>query len=196
MSKDTPELQALIRAAQKGDENAFEALLTRYELTVYRIVYAILGNGTDAEDVTQEIFIKLWRTLPRYHYGASFSTYLTRIAHNAAYDYLRANRRRAQTDPLYHTGADGEQEVLPLPDPDPQSDPMTWYLSREAAAQLRDAIDRLPPDMREILVLRLYCSYSYEQIATLLSLSEGTVKSRLHRAKKILQKLLQNGNFF
>ena len=196
MSKDTPELQALIRAAQKGDENAFEALLTQHERTVYRIVYAILGNGTDAEDVTQEVFIKLWRTLPRYRFDASFSTYLTRIAHNAAYDHLRANRRHAQIEPLIRVDADGEEEPLPLADPDPQGDPAAWYLSREAAAQLRDAIDRLPPDMREILVLRLHCAYSYEQIATLLAISEGTVKSRLHRAKKMLQKILKNGNLF
>ncbi len=195
MSEDIHELQALIQSAQQGSETAFEALLTRYETTVFRYVYTILGNRADAEDVTQEVFIKLWRTLPRYRFHASFSTYLTRIARNAAHDFLRAHRKDRHIISLYAEDDDGEEQALLLPDPDPASDPVSWYLTEENVARLHDAMLQLPDEMREVLMLRAGHGHSYEEIAAMLSISEGTVKSRLHRAKKYLRKILENGNF-
>ncbi|MBQ7338497.1 MAG: RNA polymerase sigma factor [Clostridia bacterium] len=197
MSEDALELQMLIQAAQRGDEHAFETLLSRFESPIFRCVYAILGNRTDAEDVTQEVFIKLWRTLPHYRFQSAFLTYLTKIAHNTAMDFLRANkRRREMTTSLYITEDNGEQTPLPIADPDRQSDPVQGYLDAEKSAMLHDALLQLPPDARELITLRAVCGHSYREIAAILSLTEGTVKSRLHRAKKILIKILEHGNFF
>ena len=195
MSEDALELQMLIRAAQKGDELAFEALLTRFEEPIYRYVYAILGNRADAEDVTQEVFIKLWSTLPRYRFASSFYTYLTKIAHHAAHDCLRARSRRSRVLSL-DTQNDPDLEPQPIADCDPQHDPVQAYLSVEKSEMLQKALFSLPDDMREIITLRAIAGHDYAEIAAILAIPEGTVKSRLHRAKNFLIKLLESGNFF
>ena len=186
----------LIHAAQKGDESAFETLLTRFEKPIFRYVYAILGNRADAEDVTQEVFIKLWRTLPRYRFASSFSTYLTQIAHNAALDHLRARTHRPAPLSLDAPLCDEDEQAPVLPDPDPQSDPAQAYLDAERCRMLQQALLQLPAPMRQIVTLRTQNGLSYDQIAAVLGISPGTVKSRLHRAKNFLIKLLENGNFF
>ena len=195
MSEDALELQMLIRAAQKGDEQAFEVLLGRFQTPIYRYVFAILGNRTDAEDVTQEVFIKLWRTLPRYRFDASFSTYLTKIAHHAAHDALRTRARRSRVSSL-DTPDDPDAEPLPIPDTDVQNDPVEAYLSQEKSEMLQRALLSLPDDMREIITLRAVQGLDYAQMAAVLSLPEGTIKSRLHRARNFLIKMLESGNFF
>ena len=196
MSEDVLELQMLIRAAQKGDENAFEALLTRYQTPVFRCVYAMLGNRADAEDVTQEVFIKLWRTLPRYRFESAFLTYLLQIAKNAARDYLRAAKRRISAVELTVQGDDGEMDELPLADTAPESRPDGAYLAAEKQEMLHRALLALDLPLRQVIVLRAQEGMSYREIAHVLDLSEGTVKSRLNRAKNKLIKILENGNFF
>ena len=195
MSEDALDLQMLIRAAQRGDEDAFETLLSRFETPIYRYVYTILGNSTDAEDVTQEVFIKLWRTLPRYRFGASFYTYLTKIARNAAHDCLRSRAKRARVLSL-DAADDPDDEPPPLSDTDPQNDPAKAYLNAEKSEMLQKALLSLPEDMREIITLRAIGGHDYTEIAAILSIPEGTVKSRLHRARNFLIKVLESGNFF
>ncbi len=196
MSEDALELQMLIRAAQRGDESAFETLLTRFETYVFRCVYALLGNRADAEDVTQQVFIKLWRTLPRYRFDATFSTYLTKMAHNAARDHLRHEKHRSRMLSPGAADEDGEDYSLPIADGSQENDPVQSYLSKERLQILQDAIEQLPPQLREIVVLRTQYAHSYAALSDILGLPQGTVKSRLYRAKNILLKFLENGNFF
>ena len=197
MSEDALELQMLIRAAQRGDESAFETLLTRFEKFIYRCVYALLGNHADAEDVTQEVFIKLWHTLPRYRFDATFSTYLTKMARNAALDHLRREKGRShRTLPLTSVDPDKEEYSLPLAQHDPDTDPVQSYLAKEKSQMLQTAMEQLPAKMREIIVLRTQYGHSYAALSEILGVSQGTVKSRLYRAKNLLIKILEHGNFF
>lgn len=195
MSENVLELQMLIRAAQRGDESAFETLLSRFETPIYRYVYSILGNRTDAEDVTQEVFIKLWRTLPRYRFDASFYTYLTKMARNAAHDCLRSRAKHARVLSL-DSADDPDSDPLPMPDTDPQNHPAQAYLDAEKSEMLQKALLSLPEDMREIVTLRAIGCHDYTEIAAILSIPQGTVKSRLHRARNFLIKILESGNFF
>lgn len=196
MSEDALELQMLIHAAMRGDEAAFEQLVIRYQADVYRCAFALVGNRADAEDVTQEVFLKLWQTLPRYRFAASFRTYLTRITQNAARDLLRRERRhRRMLTPLYVTDETGEHP-LPIADPDAQADPLQGLLSRERRQLLLDAIEALPTPLREVLVLRAQAGCSYDEIARTLSVPCGSVKSRLHRAKAQLLTELEQRGFF
>ena len=195
MSEDVLELQMLIRAAQRGDESAFETLLSRFETPIYRYVYSILGNRTDAEYVTQEVFIKLWRTLPRYSFDASFYTYLTKMARNAAHDCLRSRAKHARVLSL-DSADDPDSDPLPMPDTDPQNHPAQAYLDAEKSEMLQKALLSLPEDMREIVTLRAIGGHDYTEIAAILSIPQGTVKSRLHRARNFLIKILESGNFF
>ena len=119
MSEDALELQLLIQKAQKGDEAAFEVLLSRYESVVFRFVYSLLRDHEDARDVTQEVFIKLWQTLPRYRFESTFTTYLMTVSRNAALDFLRKNQKHRQnTVSLTQTDSDGEEIVSEIADPD------------------------------------------------------------------------------
>jgi RNA polymerase sigma-70 factor (ECF subfamily) len=190
------DLQLLIRAAQKGDERAFEALLTQFNAVVYRCVYALLGNAADAEDVTQEVFIRLWRTLPRYRFEASFHTYLSRMARNAAMDHLRREKRRPDRPRALPVDTQADEIAPPVADPSPENNPVANYLSQEKLQILYAALAALPVEMREIVVLHSQMGHSYEEISKIMVLPIGTVRSRLHRAKKLLLKFLENGNFF
>lgn len=197
MSDDVLELQMLIQKAQRGDEAAFEMLLTRYEAVVFRFVYTIVRDREDARDVTQEIFIKLWQTLPRYRFESAFTTYLMTVSRNAALDFLRKQRRhRENVISLTQSDADGEQADLTLPDSDENADPVRSYLLKEQAQMLEKALLELPEQAREIIMLRTASGMSYDEIAQTLGIEIGTVKSRLNRAKNQLIKLLEQWNFF
>ena len=197
MSDDVLELQMLIQKAQRGDEAAFEMLLTRYEAVVFRFVYTIVRDREDARDVTQEIFIKLWQTLPRYRFESAFTTYLMTVSRNAALDFLRKQRRhRENVISLTQSDADGEQADLTLPDSDENADPVRSYLLKEQAQLLEKALLELPEQAREIIMLRTASGMSYDEIAQTLGIEIGTVKSRLNRAKNQLIKLLEQWNFF
>ena len=197
MSEDVLELQLLIQKAQKGDEAAFEVLLSRYESVIFRLVYSMLRDREDAQDVTQEVFIKLWQTLPKYRFESTFLTYLTAMARNAALDFLRKTRQQRQsTVSLTQTDEDGELVELTVADPDRENDPVQSVLRAEQAAMVQRALLELPAQAREIIALRTVSGLSYERIAEVLGLEIGTVKSRLNRAKISLIKILEQWNFF
>ena len=197
MSEDILELQLLIQKAQRGDESAFEVLLSRYESLIFRLVYSMLRDREDARDVTQEVFIKLWQTLPKYRFESTFLTYLTAMARNAALDFLRKTRQQRQsTVSLTQTDEDGELVELTVADPDRENDPVHSVLRAEQAAMVQRALLELPVQAREIIALRTVSGLSYEKIAEVLGLEIGTVKSRLNRAKISLIKILEQWNFF
>ena len=142
--------------------------------------------------MTQESFLKAWRNLESFHFEAAFSTWLYRLASNTCLDFLRSAKRRRELS-LTVEDESGESQLLDLPDPAPT--PEASLLTNEENARLGAAMEQLDPEQRRILTLRVVNDLSYTEIAAVLNIKEGTVKSRLARARESLRKkLLQTGN--
>lgn len=181
----------LLKKAVAGDTAAFEQLVLTYQTQVYNLALRMTGNSEDAADMTQEAFLRAWRALDKFQNDAAFSTWLYRLTSNACIDFLR-NAKRRQTVPL--TVAADEEEYT-LDPPDSGKTPEEALISKEEQAMLSQALALLEPEQRQILTLRVINELSYAQIAELLEIREGTVKSRLARARENLRKkILQIGN--
>lgn len=180
----------LLKMAAAGDTAAFEQLVLTYQTQVYNLALRMTGNPEDAADMTQEAFLRAWRALDKFQNDAAFSTWLYRLTSNACIDFLR-NAKRRQTVPLTVTA--DEEYTLDLPDPG--KTPEETLISKEEQAMLSQALALLEPEQRQLLTLRVINELSYTQIAEVLGIREGTVKSRLARARENLRKkLLQIGN--
>ncbi len=175
--KDDRQLVAL---AQNGDPEAFAQLVRHYQKMVYNLALGKTGSHHDAEEVTQTAFLKAWQSIRSFQGKAAFSSWLYRLTVNAAIDLLR--QRRAPALSL------DDPDLPPLADEDPG--PEEASLAAERRRLLWQAIDRLPEAQRTPLVLREMEGLSYREIAQVLDLEEGTVKSRLARARLLLRRLL------
>ena len=183
--------ELLIRRAQRGDADAFEQLLLEHQKNVYNLCYRMAGNPDDAMDLSQETFLRAWRCLDQYQFASAFSTWLYRLCSNICIDFLR-RRRRQQTVPLTFEDADGEEQAYAVPDVQPlPEEQVELKLTRETLAA---AMAQLLPEHRAVLQLRVVNEMSYEQIADVLDIQIGTVKSRLSRARNQLKKILERGN--
>ena len=183
--------ELLIRRAQRGDADAFEQLLLEHQKNVYNLCYRMAGNPDDAMDLSQETFLRAWRCLDQYQFASAFSTWLYRLCSNICIDFLR-RRRRQQTVPLTFEDADGEEQTYAVPDAQPlPEEQVELKLTRET---LSAAMAQLLPEHRAVLQLRVVNEMSYEQIADVLDIQIGTVKSRLSRARNQLKKILERGN--
>lgn len=183
---------AVIQSVLDGDVNAFETLVKEYEKNVYNLALRMTGNSEDAADMSQEAFIKAYNSLSSFRGDSKFSVWLYRIVSNVCLDYLRS-RTRKPTVSLATENDDGEEVELDIAD---ESQSPELLLDRSLT---RDAVRRglaaLPPDHREILLLREIQGLSYEEIAAALGLEAGTVKSRIFRArKKLCSFLIKDGN--
>ena len=189
----TREQEAMIvRKVLQGDVNAFEKLVTEYEKAVYAIAQRMTGNAEDAADMTQETFIKAYNSLSSFRGDSKFSVWLYRIANNVCLDFLRSKSRRP-TVSLSAEDDDGEETQLDIAD-ESQSPELLLEssLTRDA---VRRGLDSLPPDYKQILLLREIQGLSYEEIAAALGIESGTVKSRIFRARKRLCTfLIEDGN--
>lgn len=180
----------LVDRAKNGDHAAYAELVEKYSGFVYRTVYYDLKNNEDAEDISQEVFIKAYGALCGFRYDSEFSTWLFRICKNAVYDHVRKqskNKMLSFSDMTYDE--DGEKEA-DIPDTNGSYEPEKQALSNETARMVREAIGELSEEHRDVIVLRELDGYSYAEIADMLSLEEGTVKSRLSRARGALKKIL------
>ena len=183
--------ELLIRRAQRGDADAFEQLLLEHQKNIYNLCYRRAGNPDDAMDLSQETFLRAWRCLDQYQFASAFSTWLYRLCSNICIDFLR-RRRRQQTVPLTFEDADGEEQTYAVPDAQPlPEEQVELKLTREI---LQAAMAQLLPEHRAVLQLRVVNEMSYEQIADVLDIQIGTVKSRLSRARNQLKKILERGN--
>ena len=183
--------ELLIRRAQRGDADAFEQLLLEHQKNVYNLCYRMAGNPDDAMDLSQETFLRAWRCLDQYQFASAFSTWLYWLCSNICIDFLR-RRRRQQTVPLTFEDADGEEQTYAVPDAQPlPEEQVELKLTRETLAA---AMAQLLPEHRAVLQLRVVNEMSYEQIADVLDIQIGTVKSRLSRARNQLKKILERGN--
>lgn len=182
----------LVHRCQAGDTRAFDALVTKYRGKVYAMSYHLVQNETEAWDLSQEAFIKAWRALPGFKGDSAFYTWLFRITHNLAYDWLRKKKIRAEgnefddsrTDHNIAAGAETAPRSAPAPD--------TALKQAELGQRIRQAISQLSPDHQQVILLREVEGSSYEEIATAMKCSVGTVMSRLFYARKKLQEILHD----
>jgi RNA polymerase sigma-70 factor (ECF subfamily) len=197
MEKDSKELKALIRSAQAGDEGAFEQILSLIEVPVYRLAFSMLRHKQDAEDAVQEVLIKLWRTLPDYRFECPLLIYVLKMTRTTVLDLQRKlSRRREHEVSLTVEDEDGERVVMDVADTSVDANPAEHLTRAERIAEVRRAIEDLPPAERDIIMLKDIQGLSYAQIADLLSMEEGTVGSRLSRARKNLEKILKTRKIF
>ena len=186
--------EQLIRRAQQGDNGAFEELLLLHQKKVYNLCLRMSANPDDALDLSQEAFLRAWRSLGQYQFEASFSTWLFRLTSNICIDFLRRKKRRQETSltESYDDSDDGAEFSVTDAQPGPEQQAMT----NETKIELARAMEQLSPEHREILQLRVIEDLQYEQIADILGVRVGTVKSRLARARLSFRKILKTGNYF
>lgn len=184
--------KAIIKQVLAGDNDAFGILVETYQDRVFNLALRMSGNTDDAFDLAQEAFFRAWRGLSGFQFEASFSTWLFRLTSNVCLDWLRAKKRRPTVS---LTSVGDEEETVQLDLPDPGMGPEELLIAAENRSTLAAAMNALPVEYRQILTLRAIDDLSYTEIAEVLQLREGTVKSRLSRARVALRnKLLQNGN--
>ena len=181
----------IIRSVLNGNVNEFEKLVAAYEKNVYNLALRLVGDPEDAADMTQETFIKAYRALGSFRGDSKFSAWLYRIGSNVCLDFLRSRSRRKQVS-LSVEDEDGEA-FMELPDM--SGNPEEQLMKKLSMEAVRSGLEQLPPQQRQILVLRELGGLSYAELAQTLGLEEGTVKSRIFRARKRLcALLLRDGN--
>jgi RNA polymerase sigma-70 factor (ECF subfamily) len=183
---DDPDKE-LVDRWKAGDETAFEALVQRHEQRVFRLLMRMMGTREEAEDVSQETFLSLHRHGRRFRGDARFSTFVYRVAANAALNRRRSlGRSRARIKKLAERHAAGDD--LPSSPRDPEDATAGIQLT----AHVRDALEKLSPSLRMPVVLYDIEGLAYGEIAKVLGIAEGTVKSRIHRARKALREELKS----
>ncbi len=192
---------ALIVRCQERDPSAFDEIVSRYKQKIFSYVYRMIGDSDEAEDVTQDIFLKMYVSLPSFRSEASISTWLYRIAGNLCIDRYRKRRRReaalgGEMVSLDAGGPDNGDTGMPggsaIDVPDDTSEPLRMLERSETERQIQSALAQLPEKMRAVVVLHDVEGLAYEEIAAALSVPLGTVKSRLFNARMQLRKLLTN----
>jgi RNA polymerase sigma-70 factor (ECF subfamily) len=173
----------VLRRAQTGDEAAFGVLMRTHYEPIFRLVYAIIRNEADARDVCQEVWLTVWKQLPGFRGDAKFTTWLHPIATHRALDHLRKRRRWFDRFLPFSTGDDTVESV---PEPVTTDDARQQTEGNERTAQLKRALDSLPPKHRAVLALREIQGLSYEEIASATGIPAGTVMSRLYHARRLL----------
>ena len=175
--------ELLLRKAQHGDPEAFEQLITPLEQLIWRICWHYTGNRESAEDCGQETMIRIWRSLDNYRGDCALESWVYRIAANCCMDYLRKKKRdkSVSMEPMQEQGFDPA-------DPSPGTEEQV--VAADEQKRLREAITLLPEDQREALIMTQLEKVPYEEAAKLLGVSEGTIKSRVNRAKARLKEIL------
>lgn len=180
--------QNWIQAAKSGDQAAFGHLVETYQKRVYALTVRMCPTRELAEEAAQEAFLSAWQGLPFFRGDSAFSTWLYRLASNACVDLLRKESR--------HQGPSLDDEAVSADTADPAPTPEKAAEQRELRTQIEAGLRSLSPEHREVLVLREIQQLSYDEIADVLSLDLGTVKSRISRGRRQLRDfLIKQGNF-
>lgn len=184
-----PSDEVLVRMCLEGEMRAFTDLVERYKEPIYNLAYRMLRHREDAEDIAQEVFLHVYRSLDRFDLSQRFSPWIYRIASNLCLDKLRKNRgvTISLDAPLDEDGGLYRQV------PDPAGGPAELTEQSETRMEIQDAIDALPEKYRLIVILRHTHDLAYEEISESLGLPLGTVKTRLFRAREILRRHLEGG---
>jgi RNA polymerase sigma-70 factor (ECF subfamily) len=191
MELDTPSWAeaTLIARAQAQDDTAFDQIMRLYADRIYNYVRRMVGNPQDAEDITQEVFLRAYQGLHQFDGRASFSTWLFRIATNLCIDHKRRQSRRVQTVP-YHRDEEDEEGDWEFPDT-AQPSALDQLLTKELEEVVEQAVEALSPKLKTVLLLYDVEGLSYEQIAETLGIPMGTVKSRLFAAREQVRKQVE-----
>jgi len=191
--EDAQVVNLLVRRCISGDAAAWQEIVQRYHRRIYNICYRFAGSADDAQDLTQEVFIKMYRTLSSYDVErGAFMTWITTITRNLLVDHFRKSKQDRITDSLDATPSEHEDST-PLVEQiqDKSLPPDSRVQSRETGETVHRALQKLSPDLREAVILRDLQDLDYREIATVLKVPEGTVKSRINRGRAELARLLQ-----
>jgi len=191
--EDTHAAALLVRRCLAGDASAWEEIVQQYHRRIYNICYRFAGSADDAQDLTQEVFIKMYRTLNSYDASrGALVTWVTTITRNLLVDHFRKTRQDRVTDSLDAAPSEHE-DAMPLSEriQDQSAPPDASVQSREARETVHRSLQKLSPELREAVILRDLQDMDYREIATVLKVPEGTVKSRINRGRAELARLLQ-----
>jgi RNA polymerase sigma factor (sigma-70 family) len=176
----------LIESARKGDEKAFASLLNRYRDSIYFMLLKMVNNASDAEDLTIEAFGKAFRSLDTFTPNFAFSTWLFKIATNNCIDFIR---KKQSSPSIIDQGMDDiDSFTVNIQSDSP--DPEEALINRQKVEELREVVGQLKPRYKNLIELRYYKEYSYEEISKELNLPIGTIKAQLFRAKTLLYNIL------
>lgn len=184
----------IVRRAKSGDERAFEQLVLEYENKVYNLAYRYTNNEFDARDISQEVFLRVYRFLGQFNEDSQFSTWLFRVASNVCKDTLR--KKYAKNEMSFSAVSEDDEEYS-FDVPDLKYNPENELEKSEMRREISEGLQNISAEHREILIMRDVIGLPYENIAQVLELEEGTVKSRISRAREKMRiQLEKNGNFF
>lgn len=185
---------SLVVQAQRGDRDAFRQLVEKYQKRVFRLVFGLLRSAEDAEDVTQEVFVKAYFSLKNFQGKSSFYTWLYRIAYNMTIDFRRSQASRAASVTVeYDVNREHEDNVESgLAGAVQDVGPQETLLRKEKVRYISRAIDQLSDEHKAVVILREVDGLSYEEISRTVGVSLGTVMSRLHYARRKLQQSLKD----
>jgi RNA polymerase sigma-70 factor (ECF subfamily) len=191
--EDAQVVAMLVRRCVAGDVVAWEEIVQRYNRRIYNICYRFAGSGDDAQDLTQEVFIKMFRTLNTYDVErGAFMTWVTTITRNLLVDHFRKSKQDRLTESL-DTAPSEHEDAMPLSEKIEDKAPAAdlSVQGRETRELVHTALQKLSPELREAVILRDLQDMDYKDIATVLKVPEGTVKSRINRGRAELARLLQ-----
>lgn len=176
------------QARNSGDQQAYATLLNKYRDSLYFMMLKMTNNPTDADDLTIEAFGKAFKNLGQYTPDYAFSTWLFKIAANNCIDFLRKNKRLQFADTMFDDEeSSGAPSNIPAEDPDPEE----RIIEKQKIQMIREIVTKLKPHYRQLVELRYFREWSYEEIATELDLPLGTVKAQLFRAREFLYQVLK-----
>lgn len=180
---------SLVESAVSGNQQAFADLMERYRDTIYYMLLRMVRNKSDADDLTIEAFGKAFKNIHQYEPNYAFSTWLFKIASNNCIDFLRKRKKNTISIEVQSDESGSESQIVIVSNTlDPEED----LIKKQKAKLMRNVVENLKPRYRELVKLRYFDEYSYEEISEQMSLPLGTVKAQLFRARELLNNILKN----
>jgi len=184
----------IIEKVLSGDVNAFEVIVKKYEKMIYNLAMTKTQSKENAQDISQECFLRAYKMLRSYRTDSAFSTWIYRICQNLIFDFYRKNKKIKTVSLSVSDLNDGESKEKEIVDTNSGSEPSEHVIRTEKIEKIREIINSLPEDLREIVILRDLNNISYEQISEMLDIELGTVKSRLNRAREKIKDFIIKNN--
>lgn len=180
--------QELVKLIKDGNKQAFDKIILKYQQRIIQLVSRFVHNPSDAQDVSQEVFIKAYRAIPNFRGESAFFTWLYRIGVNTAKNHLVSRARRSSNKEVEPEVAEHYETAYKLKEGD---SPEHLLLTEEIRNAIVTSIDRLPTELKKVITLREFEGLSYEEIANVMECPVGTVRSRLFRAREAIDKVIE-----
>ncbi len=188
--KEQSDIELVEASRRDGDQRAFGELIKRYERPLYNFILRMISSPAEAEELFQETFLRIFKNLDSFRGGASFSPWAYRIAHNLCIDALRRPDKRIFVE--LEKDDDDEVSILDRRENEQSLNPENELYRRQIGHSIQEAVNALPPKLRSVFVMYQYEHFSYDEIAKVLEIPLGTVKSRMHAALKQLSNKLRH----